>query len=123
MIQGIDVVFIHSPYKELADWYAGVLGLEKGFSDPEWTEFHTQGVTRFAVEQTNYPRSVVENQPIMISFRVTDIHEAVKTLSEHGVRFYPSLADTIFDTGPSLVATFQDPAGNWLQISQRKAVQ
>jgi hypothetical protein len=36
------------------------------------------------------------------------------------VRFYPSKEDAIFEAGPSLVATFQDPAGNWMQLSQRK---
>lgn len=120
MIQGIDVVFIHSPYKELADWYAEVLGLEKGYSDGEWTEYLTQGGTRFAVEHVGYPRSAIENQAIMISFRVADIHQAVNTLAARGVRFYPSPEKTIFEAGPSLVATFQDPGGNWVQLSQRK---
>ena len=119
MIQGIDVVFIHSPYKELAEWYSKVLGLAKGFSDSEWTEYQTEGVTRFAVEHVGYPRSDVENQPIMISFRVADIQLAVETLAARGVRFYPSAEETIFEVGPSLVATFLDPAGNWVQLSQR----
>jgi hypothetical protein len=41
MIQSIDVVFLHSPDKDLADWYAEVLGLEKGVSDGSWTEYRT----------------------------------------------------------------------------------
>ena len=120
MIEGIDVVYLHSPDKELADWYAEVLGLQPGFSDGHWTEYQTQGFTRFAVEHAVYPRSVVESQAIMISFRVVDIRQAVATLAERGVRFHPSLQETIFEAGPSLVATFQDPAGNWVQLSQRK---
>jgi len=120
MIQGIDVVFIHSPSKELADWYAGVLGLEIGYSDGNWTEYRTHGITRFAVEHVGYPHSVVENQAIMLSFRVADIHQAVETLAARGVRFYPSLAAAIFEAGPSLVATFKDPLGNWMQLSQRR---
>ncbi len=120
MIEGIDVVYIHSPYPELVEWYAEVLGLHPGYTDDHWTEYQTRGVTRFAVEYASYPRSVVENQAIMISFRVTDIHQAVATLAERGVRFHPSPQDTIFEAGPSLVATFQDPAGNWVQLSQRK---
>lgn len=120
MIEGIDVVFIHSPYKELADWYTEMLGLQPGTSDNHWTEYQTTGITRFAVEHSAYPRSVVENQAIMISFRVPDIHQAVKILAERGVLFYPSPEKTIFQAGPSLVATFQDPAGNWVQLSQRK---
>jgi predicted enzyme related to lactoylglutathione lyase len=62
----------------------------------------------------------MENQAIMISFRVADIHLAVETLATRGVHFYPSLEAAIFEPGPSLVATFQDPAGNWVQLSQRR---
>ena len=120
LILGIDVIFIHTPYKELVDWYSDVLGLEKGFSDDAWTEYRTQGTTRFAVEHIGWPRSVVENQAIMLSFRVADIQQAVEILSERGVRFYPSANEAIFEAGPSLVATFQDPAGNWIQLSQKK---
>ena len=96
MIEGIDVVFIHSPYKELADWYADVLGLQPGYSDGQWTEFQTRGVTRFAIEHAAYPRSVVENQSIMISFRVSDNKRAVTSLAEHGVRFHPSPQEVLF---------------------------
>ena len=120
MILGIDVIYLHSPYKELSAWYADILGLEKIYTDDTWTEFKTQGTTRFAVEHVGWPRSVVENQAIMVSFRVADIHLAVETLAKRGVRFYPSIEEAIFEVGPSLVATFQDPAGNWVQLSQRK---
>ncbi len=120
MIEGIEVVFLHSPYKELSAWYADVLGLEKLSSDDAWTEFQTRGTARFAVEHVGWPRSVVENQAIMVSFRVADIHLAVETLAKRGVRFFPSAEETIFEVGPSLVATFQDPAGNWVQLSQVK---
>jgi hypothetical protein len=41
-------------------------------------------------------------------------------LAGHGVRFYPSAVMAIFDVGPSLVATFLDPDGNGMQLSQRK---
>jgi len=120
MIEGIDVVFLHSPYKELSAWYADVLGLEKFSSEDAWTEFQIQGSARFAVEHVGWPRSAVENQAIMVSFRVADIHLAVETLAKRGVRFFPSVEETIFEAGPSLVATFQDPAGNWVQLSQVK---
>ena len=120
MIEGIDVVFLHSPYQELADWYAEVLGLEISYSDGEWTEYQTHCTARFAVEHVGYPRSVVENQAVMISFRVADIHLAVANLAGRGVRFYPSPDEAVFEAGPSLVATFQDPAGNWVQLSQRR---
>jgi predicted enzyme related to lactoylglutathione lyase len=119
MIQGIDVVFLHSPKKELSNWYADILGLEIGYSDDTWIEFR-MGETRFAVEYVGFTRSVVEKQAIMVSFRVADIHMAVEILAARGVCFYPSKAEAIFEAGSSLVATFQDPAGNWVQLSERK---
>jgi hypothetical protein len=39
----------------------------------------------------------------------------------HDPRFYPPAEEPILDVGPPLVATFIDPAGNWMQWSQRKA--
>ena len=121
MITGIDVVFLHTSDEELARWYAEVLGLEVALQDSGWTEFITRSPARFAVEHLPVSSSPVEKQPIMISFRVNDIHQAVKILTARGVRFYPSPESTIFEVGPSLVATFQDPADTWLQLSQPKA--
>lgn len=56
----------------------------------------------------------------MVSFEVDDIHAAVDDLAGRGVRFYPSGEKTVFDVGPSLVATFEDADGNWAQLSQQK---
>jgi catechol 2,3-dioxygenase-like lactoylglutathione lyase family enzyme len=120
VIAGIDVVFIHSTAKDLVDWYTGILGLKIVYSDQTWTEYLTEGTTRFAIEHVSYPKSVVENQAMMISFRVANIYQAVEILAALGVRFFPSCETAIFEAGSSLVATFQDPAGNWVQLSQRK---
>jgi hypothetical protein len=120
MIRGIDVVFLHSRDDDLARWYVEVLGLEIILHDGDWTEFNTHSQARFAVEHVPASSSQVENQPIMVSFRVDDIHQAVTNLAALGVRFHPSAETTIFEAGPSLVATFQDPAGTWLQLSQPK---
>jgi hypothetical protein len=120
VIRGIDVVFIHSPHQELGDWYAEALGLERGFGDEHWQEFLMTEGSRFALDYTSFPRSVVEKQSVVVSFRVEDIRVAVERLAARGVTFYPSLEQAVFDVGPALVATFQDADGNWLQLSQRK---
>jgi len=120
LILGIDVVYLHTPHPELADWYTDVLGLSKGYGDGHWQEFSLQSGGRFALDFTSFPRSVVEKQSVMISYRVTDIAEAVQVFTERGVKFFNSADGVIFDAGPSLVATFQDPDGNWLQLSQAK---
>jgi predicted enzyme related to lactoylglutathione lyase len=120
MIRGIDVVYIHTPHRELGQWYADTLGLERGYGDEHWQEFQMADGSRFAVDRTGFPRSAIEKQAVMISFRVEDLQAAVQELASRGVEFYPSREATIFDVGPALVATFQDPDGNWVQLSQRK---
>ena len=121
MIKGIDVVYLHSDRHELGAWYREVLGLAEGYSDAHWQEFQMEEGSRFAMDFTAYPKSVVEKQAVVISFKVDDIESAVEELAAKGVKFYPSKEKTIFDVGPSLVATFADPDGNWVQLSQPKS--
>lgn len=121
MIQGLSVAYIHSPHGDkLADWYSKTLGLPVSARFPGWTEFKTGSGSRFAIDQTGFPRSVVEKQPIVLSFLVDDLPKTVRDLAAQGVRFHPSEKETIFDVGPSLVATFEDPDGNWVQLNQPK---
>ena len=120
LILGIDVVFLHSPNNELRDFYTEKLGLTPGYSDGHWQEYAMQEGSRFGLDFTGYPRSVIEKQATMISFKVADIHQAVNVFKEKGVRFVPTPSGIVFDVGPTLVATFQDPDGNWMQLSQRK---
>ena len=122
MILGIDVAFIHTPHRVLADWYADTLGLAMGYGDAGWQSFQVSEGSRFAIDFTSFPRSAVKKQANILSFRVDDIRQAVETLAARAVRFYPSAETAIFDVGPTLVATFLDPDGNWMQLSQRKAV-
>lgn len=122
MIKGTHVTYIHTAYRELADWYADKLGLEKGYGDSHWQAFNMKDGSRFALDFIGYPSSVVQKQSVMISFAVDDIHSAVRELAAKGVRFFPDndIEKTIFDVGPSLVATCEDPDGNFFQISQTK---
>lgn len=122
MIKGIDVAYIHTPNKKLADWYEETLGLKKAYGDDHWQSFQMSNGSRFAMDFISYPSSTVQKQSIMISFQVDDIQNAVETLAKKGVRFYPDndLKKTIFDVGPTLVATFEDPDGNFVQLSQTK---
>jgi hypothetical protein len=124
MIDGIDVVFIHAKNPEkLAQWYKEILELDIGYSTPDlgWQEFklpEDRSITRFAIDYGGSEPSVVEQQSFIISFRVGDIIQAVEKLKIKGVEFFGE--EKIADVGPSLVASFQDIEGNWIQISQRK---
>lgn len=124
MIIGVDVVFIHVKNPEkMAKWYHEKLGLEIDQKTPDlgWQEFNLKGerpVTRFALDYGGPNPSQVEQQPIVVSFKVANIESAVEELEKRGIEFFGE--DKIFDVGPTLVATFKDPEGNFLQISQRK---
>ena len=122
MIKGIDVTYIHSFNEQLADWYEKNLGLQKMERYPGWQEFKMPSGSRFGIDFIKYPSSTVQRQPIVISFLVDDIHKTVDELASKGVRFYPDndKTKTIFDVGPTLVATFEDPEGNFVQLSQQK---
>jgi hypothetical protein len=122
MIKGIGVAYIHTPNKKLADWYETTLGLKRGYGDATWQEFQMDKGSRFAFDFVSYPSSTVQKQSIVLSFEVDDIRKTVDDLAGKGVRFYPDndKTRTIFDVGPSLVATFEDPDGNFVQISQVK---
>lgn len=123
MILGIDVVFIHvKDPKKLARWYKKKLGLDFTFITPDlsWQEctFKTKEGTRFALDFQGENPSTVEKQRIMISFKVDDIQKSIANLEKKEVSF---LGDKkILDVGTSFIATFQDPEGNYLQLSQRK---
>lgn len=122
MIKGISVAYLHTANRQLADWYEQTLGLKKGYGDAGWQAFEMERGSRFALDFIDYPSSTVQKQSIMISFEVEDIHAAVEELAAKNVRFYPDNDKTltIFDVGTTLVATFEDPDGNFIQLSQQK---
>lgn len=119
-IKSIDVVYIHATDKKLATWYEKTLGLKKGYSSDSWNGFQFDHSSKFGVDVTSYPRSTMEKQSVVVSFEVDDVHAAVQELSKKGVRFYPDAARTISDMGSAYVATFEDPDGNYVQLSQPK---
>ncbi|MGH2829970.1 MAG: VOC family protein [Actinomycetota bacterium] len=120
-IEAIDVAYIHSQRgSDLARWFEEALGVPTTYADEGWHEYGMKSGSRFAVDKTSFPRSVVEHQAVMLSFLVDDIHAAVAELAAKGVSFFPDTETTIFDAGPTLVATFADPDGNWHQLSQPK---
>ena len=123
LIKGIDVIYLHAHNAETTgQWYEEVLGLHVKFKTPDnsWQEydFEKSPPTRFAIESTSsVGASSVEKQSIMISLRVDDVESTVDALEDKGVEFYGS--PKIKEEGVSRFATFQDPEGNWLQLSQR----
>ncbi|NHJ33001.1 MAG: hypothetical protein FK732_09065 [Asgard group archaeon] len=124
MIIGVDVVFIHVKNPEkMAKWYQEKLGLKINHktADLGWQEFKMKAdhpSTRFALDYGGPNPSQVEQQPIVISFKVLNIKTAIEQLEKKGIEFLGE--NKIQDVGPTLVATFKDPEENYLQLSQRK---
>ncbi|NHJ03653.1 MAG: VOC family protein [Candidatus Heimdallarchaeota archaeon] len=123
MIKGIDVVFIHVKNPEkMAKWYKENLGFEISYrtSDHTWQEFRMPNSpqTRFALDYSDSNPTEVEQQSIMISFKVDNIQLAISELEKKGIVFWGK--NKVIDVGPTLIATFKDPEGNFVQISQKK---
>lgn len=118
-VLGVEVAFLHSRDADgLAAWYRDTLGLDVVYADGHWFEFATPSGSRFAIDAGSDEPSEVEQQPVMISLRVADVHAAVADLAAAGVTLYPDADRAVFRAGPSLVATFRDPDGNWMQLAQ-----
>jgi predicted enzyme related to lactoylglutathione lyase len=118
-IRSVEVAYVHTANPgPLAAWFRETLGLDVAYDDGHWIEFAIGDGTRFGLDGTTFQRSSVEAQPVMISFRVDDVAAAVAELVDRGVTFYPDPERAIFDVGPALVASFQDPEGTWYQLSQ-----
>jgi len=120
ILRGLDVVFRHIQRQETVAWYRDVLGLDLLHDDGHWAEFAASDGVRLALDRPMGMPSETERQAVVISFRVEGIQQAVATLQSRGVRFFEGHSGIVHDVGPSLVATFRDPEGHWLQISQRK---
>lgn len=121
MLESIDVVYVHIRTSATVAWYREVLGLDVVREEGHWSEFSPSPKVRFALDHVGSRPSGPEGQAIVISFRVSDIHRAIDVLTQRGVSFRRQGVGAVADVGPSWVATFQDPEGHWLQLSQPKA--
>lgn len=121
MLENLSVAYIHSTNATaLVEWYKEKLELDIVLDVPGWTQFGVNGPTRFAIDHVEDNPSQVEAQKIMLSFEVKDLEACVETLRGRGVEFFEGDAGAIFDVGPSRVASFEDPDGNWIQLNEFK---
>ncbi len=73
--KSLALAYIHSPNKQLADWYEETLGLQKGYGDNHWQEFLMKNGSRFGLDFISYPSSTVQKQSIMLSFECSDLNK------------------------------------------------
>ncbi len=104
-------------------FYRDTLGLEF-LERPEGFELQVSGGNRIFV----YPKS--DHVPAtftILNFHVDNVEEAVRELTEHGVRFevynqgdHKTNEKGIFQANGHKIAWFKDPAGNFLSVLEVK---
>ncbi|MBI2039548.1 VOC family protein [Candidatus Microgenomates bacterium] len=125
MIKGLDAVLISSENpKALADFYKDKVGLQ--FEDE--FEYGEKGEAGFmfkvgATGLTILPHDKVkgknqDSSRIMLNIEVDDEEVEVKRLKEAGVKV---VQDVYHVEGYGLIATFEDPDGNYFQFVQVRA--
>ena len=73
---GIDVAFIHCPYRASAGWHADILGLPKGHGDHGWQSLLAPAESRSAIDFTSAPRLTVEKPAVIQSMQRKAFAEA-----------------------------------------------
>jgi catechol 2,3-dioxygenase-like lactoylglutathione lyase family enzyme len=123
IVTGVDFVSIPTTDLERAiDFYADVLGLERGKvwqgggEEPVGAEFETGTVTLALMA---CERLGIEFRPtaVPIAFQVSDVAAARAELESRGVTF----KGDIIDSGVCHQAIFEDPDGNMLDLHHRYA--
>ena len=118
-VEGTDfaVVFV-TDYARAADFYGGVLGLErsKEYGKIPGGEFETGSLTLQVLDAAAIGREF-EPSGSPITLRVDDVEAARAELTGAGVEF---LGETM-DSGVCLQAPFKDPDGNVLILHRRYA--
>lgn len=126
MVSAIEDITIFSENaQKLADFYKNSLGLkveieaEMGESGEKVFGFKMQGGSGFAIVDHSKVRGKnTLPERMMVNFRVDDITAEVKRLDKLGTR---KIRDTYHLQEYGLIATYEDPDGNYFQLVQTKA--
>lgn len=125
MIRGLEGVLISSEDpKALADFYKEKVGLESG----EEFEYGEEKAVGYMLKLGDMEIGILSHSDIkgknqspariMLNIEVDDEEAEVKRLKEAGVKV---VADIYHVEGYGLIATFEDPDGNYFQFVQIRA--
>ena len=113
------IVLVHN-YSEMKKWYREALSLEVSDEDDagQWAAFRfPDGVAELAIHGGAPLPDTAGRTPIVPCMEVADINRAVEELQSRGVEFVRGVHEGA--GGSVLLANFQDPEGNLLQLYQR----
>ncbi len=124
MIKGIDSlgIFSENP-KVLANFYKDKVGLkmtieaELGQGDDLFGFEFGKGTTLYITRHQDLHGKSLQPERIILNFEVENIEDEVKKFDEFGVK---KIQDLYHVEGYGLIATFEDPDGNYFQLVQLK---
>lgn len=119
-VLSVDVVQLSAPPKsEVHKWYVEKLGISPNkYGSDEWQQFDIPGSSAFAINYSEDEPALLK-QRFTVSFKVSDIKAAVKSMQSQGVKFL-NVDNPIRESFWGYRATFQDPQGIYLQILEDK---
>jgi catechol 2,3-dioxygenase-like lactoylglutathione lyase family enzyme len=95
-------------------FYGETLGLEKKYGFPSYAGFECGGV-EIGLIPTSEPERKTSPASPSVQFLVDDVHKFCDRLNHAGVKFIKELHD---ETWGGRQATFSDPDGNILEVTQ-----
>jgi predicted enzyme related to lactoylglutathione lyase len=111
VITGIDTVFVWvTDLVRSVEWYQH-FGIAVGPRYGVWQAMSVPGPTAFALHEGARLKG---DSTMVIAFGVTDLDAVIELLGSLGI----NLMGSVNDTGIKRFATFSDPDGNEIQLSQ-----
>lgn len=125
MIRGLEAVLLSSESaKKLAKFYREVVGLKQagvmeiGENKEEGYEFNLPGANLYILDHFKVKGKSKEPERVMFNLEVSDIEKEVARLKKAKVK---PVQDIYHVQGYGLIATFEDPDGNYFQFVQVRA--
>jgi predicted enzyme related to lactoylglutathione lyase len=126
MVNDIESISVFSENAtKLADFYKKKVGLKSdlegdmGEKGKKIFGFDANGRSGFyVIDHSKVKGKNKDPERHIINFEVANIEDEVKKLDKNGVR---KIQDTYHMEGYGLIATFEDPDGNYFQLVQVKA--
>lgn len=127
MIRGIEAVMLNSANaKKLAEFYRDVVGLEiaeeyeMGENGNAYEMEVKDGSALYINDHSEVKGKTKEPQRAFINFEVDDIEKETKRLKNENVKV---VQDIYHIEGYGMIATFEDPDGNYFQFVQVRAIE
>lgn len=125
MIRGLEAVLLSSASaKKLAKFYREVVGLKQGMvmelgeKGEEGYEFNFSGANLYVLDHSKIKGKNKQPERVMFNLEVSDIEKEVARLKKAQVK---PMQDIYHVEGYGLIATFEDPDGNYFQLVQVRA--